>query len=207
MIAGRRCRHRHLAIGDDVFVGSHDPGADAPDFAALYGASGVVTPRMAYRLWSGALACGDTWRLAREDPRWLIDELPPIARPWATPASPWIDRFISCFYEVADRISVGNVSEESVTRCSGEEMAFHLIIDHPKAEFDSGMDAEDEHLCRLPHRGHADTDFELIRDALLQDDDILMLFDPALDGIDEPDSGYRTVNLHPSRWFLPFDPT
>lgn len=36
----------------------------------------------------------------------------------------------------------------------------------------------------------------------------LMLYNASLDGIDDPDNelaaAYRTVNLHPSRWFLPF---
>jgi hypothetical protein len=204
MIAGRRHGHQHLASCDDVVVDEAVTGADTPDFAKLFGTGGSLTPRMGCRLWSGALTCGDTWRLAREDPRWLIDELPPIARPWARPASPWLDRFISCFYDLADRIAVADVAEDSLTTCTGDEMALHLVIDFAEAEFDSGMDTEVDTLCNLPIRGHPDADFELVRDALLQDNDVPMLFDPSLDGIDEPDSGHRTVNLHPNRWFLPF---
>lgn len=206
-MAGRSCIHRCPVSREDEDVsGEIAPGADTPDFAALYGTRGSLTPRMGYRLWSGALACGDTWRLAREDPRWLIEDLPPIARPWAIPGSPWLDRFVSSFYEIADRIAVGSTAEDVLTACTGDEMALHLVIDFAEAEFDSGTDAMDGHLELLPALGDSDTDFESARDALLRDDDVLMLFDPSLDGIDDPDSGYRTANLHPERWFLPFEP-
>lgn len=204
---GRRpCIHRSLTTRKDEVVEEAAAGADLPDFTALYGSDGSLTPRMAYRMWSGALASGDTWRLARDDPRWLIDDLPPIARPWAIPVSPWLDRFVSGFYDIADRIALGSVAEDALTTCTGDEMALHLVIDFAEAEFESGTDAFDERIALLPALGDSDTDFESARDVLLRDDDVLMLFDPSLDGVDDPDSGYRTVNLHPERWFLPFEP-
>lgn len=48
-----------------------------------------------------------------------------------------------------------------------------------------------------------------MRDVLLRDLDVLLLFDLRLDGIDDPEGEVAriegTANLHPARWFLPFD--
>lgn len=178
-----------------------------PDFTALYGDHRYVTPRMAYRLWTGAQYCGDTWRLADGDPRALLIDLPPIAYRWVEGA--WLDRFIESFDSIEDRLAAGKVSPLSLTRCTGEEMALHLVIDHAEADFESGIDASGGELERLPARGEADHDFELMRDILLRDLDVLLLFDLRLDGIDDPESEVAriegTANLHPARWFLPFD--
>jgi len=58
----------------------HEP---TPRFAALYGNQGFVSPRMAYRLWTAAQFCGDTWRFEEEDPRVTLMYLPPISHRWA----------------------------------------------------------------------------------------------------------------------------
>lgn len=183
--------------------------AATPNFADLYRTSEYVTPRMACRLWNAALICADTWRLAAGDVNILLEELPPIARPHAT--GPWLDRFIAGFDALADRIAAGDVAEEVLTTCTGEEMAVHILIDFAEGHSNSGLDTHDNQLQQLPERGATDSDFELMRDILLRDNDVLMLFDPSLDGIDDPDNAltaaYRTVNLHPNRWFLPFDDT
>ncbi len=60
----------------------------------------------------------------------------------------------------------------------------------------------------LPKDPEFDDDFEWARDVLFRDHDVLLLFDPTLDGVDDPESElhqrFRFANLHPSRWFLPF---
>jgi hypothetical protein len=178
---------------------------DHPDFAQIYGSNESITPRLARRLWTAALFCADTWRLA-DDPGVLIEDLPPVAWPHAVGA--WYQRFVDSFDALADRIARGQIAEDEVTTCTGEEMALHLVIDFAEGEFDSGFDSDAEALDRLPDRGDADHDFERARDLLLRDEDVLMLYDASLDGIDDPDNdlaaAYRTVNLRPSRWFLPF---
>lgn len=120
----------------------------------------------------------------------------------------WYQRLVDSFDALADRITRRQIAEGEVTTRTGEEMALHLVIDFAEGEFDSGFDSDAEALDRLPDRGDADHDFERARDVLLRDEDVLILYDASGDGIDDPDNdlaaAYRTVNLHPSRWFLPF---
>lgn len=182
----------------------HEP---TPRFAALYGNQGFVSPRMAYRLWTAAQFCGDTWRLEEEDPRVTLMYLPPITHRWADGA--WLDRFIESFYLIESRLAAGDVSPISLTRCTGEEMALHIVIDHAEGDFESGIDASEGEIDQLPECGDRDHDFELMRDVLLRDLDVLLLFDMRLDGIEDPASEVArfegTANLHPAQWFLTFD--
>lgn len=182
----------------------HEP---TPRFASLFGDHAFVTPRMAYRLWAGAQFCGDTWRLEKDDPRVMLTDLPPIADRWAEGV--WLDRFIASFDLIEGRLAAGDVSPVSLTRCTGEEMALHLVIDHAEGDFDSGIDPSGGELDQLPGRGDADHDFELMRDVLFRDLDVLLLFDMRLDGIEDPSSEVArlegTADLHPTQWFLTFD--
>jgi hypothetical protein len=64
-----------------------------------------------------------------------------------------------------------------------------------------------EQLAALP--GHADDyDWGLASEVLLQDDDILDLFDVRMDGIEDPESDYnRSMGMgdyRPQAWFRPF---
>jgi len=71
-----------------------------------------------------------------------------------------------------------------------------------------GVFDDDDALGRLPILRAHDDDFVRARDVLFHDHDVLSLFDPSLDGIE--DSGalenmeLRLVNLHPRQWFEPF---
>lgn len=202
-------RHRSRASRSDSHHGRVSEAVDQPDdpdFATLYGGRGSITPRLARRLWTAALFCADTWRHAGSERPFLIEDLPPVAWPHAVGA--WYEQFVDCFDVLADRIAVGQIAQDEITNCTGEEMALHLVIDVAEREFDSGFDSDAEALDQLPGHGAADIAFERARDVLLQDDDVLMLYDASLDGIDDPDNEiaavYRVVNLHPTQWFLPF---
>lgn len=177
-----------------------------PRFAELYGEQALVSPRMAYRLWTVAQYCGDTWRLEEDDPRVTLMYLPPIAHRWADGA--WLDRFVESFNLIESRLAEGDVSPISLTRCTGEEMALHIVIDHAEGDFEFGIDAPEREIDELPDRGEHDHDFDLIRDVLLRDLDVLLLFDMRLDGIEDPASEVArlegTANLHPAQWFLTF---
>lgn len=179
---------------------------DDPDFAQVYGSNERITPRLARRLWTAALFCADTWRDAGSERSFLVEDLPPVA--WPHAIGVWYERLVDCFDVLADRIALGRIGEDEITTCTGEEMALHLVIDVAEREFDSGFDSDAEALDPLPDHGAADTAFGRARDVLLQDDDVLMLYDASLDGIDDPDNEvaavYRVVNLHPTQWFLPF---
>jgi len=88
-------------------------------------------------------------------------------------------------------------------------MALHIVIDHAEGDFESGIDASEGEIDQLPECGDRDHDFELMRDVLLRDLDVLLLFDMRLDGIEDPASEVArlegTANLHPAQWFLTFD--
>ncbi len=58
-------------------------------------------------------------------------------------------------------------------------------------------------LPHLPDHGEDDIGFGFMRDALFEDNDVLMLFNPTLSGIEQDDQ-LGPAHLHPIRWFLPF---
>jgi hypothetical protein len=145
-----------------------------PDFADVYRTSEYVTPRMAWRPWTAARICGDTWHLATGDLNVLLKELPPIARSFAT--GPWLERLVGSFDALAKRIGDGAIAEKALTACTGEEMALHMVIDFAEGHFDSGLDADDQ-LEQLPDRGSADSDFELMRDVHLHPSRWFLRFD------------------------------
>ena len=175
-----------------------------PPFAALYGSDDTVSTRTAYWLWATADHLHDTYRI---DPDSLVDLLPPIARPHLEGA--WRDRLIQCFATVAQRLAQGVRDEYSLTNCTGEEMALQIVLMSADDFQADSLWPEPDALEALPSH-QFDYDFDLMSDVLLKDNDVMRLFDPHLDGIDDPQNDYAVdrgmVNLHPSRWFLPFDP-
>lgn len=175
-----------------------------PPFETLYGTDDLVSPRTAYWVWSTADYLHDTYSL---DPEGLFELLPPIARPHFEGA--WRDRLIQCFGAIAQRIAVGMHDEYSLTNCTGEEMALQIVLDAAEDFQADKLWPEPGFLESLPSH-EFDYDFDLMHDVLLKDNDVMRLFDPHLDGIDDPENEYAAsrgiVNLHPTRWFLPFDP-
>ncbi len=174
-----------------------------PPFAALYGSDDTVSPRTAYWLWATADYLHDTYLL---DPDGLLDLLPPIARPHFEGV--WRDRLIQCFARLAERLARGVRDEYSLTNCTGEEMALQIALRSAGDFHADSLWPEPDVLAALPSH-EFDYDFDLMSDVLLKDNDVMRLFDPQLDGIDDPQNDYAAdhgmVNLHPSRWFLPFD--
>jgi hypothetical protein len=177
-----------------------------PDFVSCFPVQGDwLPPRMACALWIVAGVLADLWREDLDDPTLLLDELPLVARPVADRA--WLERFVGCFEDLHRRIGGGVADSVSLPRCTGDEMALHVVIATAEAHVADGLLDEDALWSSLPVSDR-DSDFELAREYLLQDHDVLHLFDPALDGIeadDDPDlSSLRTANLHPRDWFKPF---
>lgn len=62
-------------------------------------------------------------------------------------------------------------------------------------------DSRPREVPHLPEHHGPDSDFDWVREVL--DHDVLMLFNPSLDGIEDP-AVVDTANLHPREWFLPF---
>lgn len=186
------------------------PPKREPDFARLYAesaAAGRVTPRLAYCLWSIAGYLADTWRDALSDPASLLEELPPAAQRVADEA--WLARFVQCFEALAERMASADFPETGPALCTGDEMALHLVIAYAEDIVAHGLlDPAGSPEASLPAWGEPDPDFDVARDELFHDHDVLALFEPALDGIEDPESdvnrAFRMVNLHPAQWFLPF---
>lgn len=183
--------------------------APVPDFAALYepgySRGARMTPRMAYSLWHSSVYLADTWRDGRDDPELLVESLPPLARPLAH--GEWYDRFADGFDQLADRIAAGDGDQERLASCTGEEMALHLAIDLAEALTIDGL-LDLDAASSLPDHGTDDGDFDTMRNLLFTDHDVLILFDPAMDGAEIPGSllerAERYANLHPRDWFKPF---
>lgn len=206
---------------------------DNPDWAKLFGPRSKVntgydddeedgpwlTPRMAAKI--HYIAIDDAHSLLEIHPR-----LPKIARPFFQKSRVWRLAFRDCYVRIGLRLQKGLPPNPN---CTGEEMAFHNIMDR-------APDAEDglfsyEHYNSLPKYPN-DDEFETVRDNVIEDDDVLMLFEPndhghddSSDEGDNPDvdnpvlgpgslasfmlgSGgemMRSSNLHPKDWFLAFD--
>jgi hypothetical protein len=174
-----------------------------PDFADLYepwiGRGGNITPRMAYYLWVSAQFLGDYWRLAATDPE-RVEELPVLARPLAH--GTWIDQFAACFDRLADRIANGDADTNILSHSTGDELALHMTIDLAEEDLAEGT-LDPREVTHLPEHDRPDSDFNWMREVLFEDHDVLMLFNPSLDGIEDP-AVLDTANLHPRDWFRPF---
>lgn len=181
----------------------HDWPGRVPDLALLYGHPDcILSPRMAFRLWRTALLLQATYGDEGMSES-LLPELPPIARRLADDA--WLARFIRCFGSLAERIGRGGFDPSETASCTGDEMALHLVIDEAEEEAHCGEIQIPEYLPSDPER---DDDFELVREIMFRDHDVLLLFEGSLDGIEDGESEmnefYRFANLHPREWFLPF---
>lgn len=185
-----------------------DAAPDAPDFARLYAGPGSpMSPRMASRLWAAAVLLADTYQ---GQLHLLKRTLPPIAQRVVDEA--WMERFVACFDSLALRLERGEADAMQISTCTAEEMALHLVIDAAEGATRDGSLVNDPSLPVHPDR---DGEFDAVRELLFGDHDVLLLFDPTLDGIEAPDwdpnEHQLFANLHPTAWFLPFtddgDPT
>ena len=151
--------------------------------------------------------CGDARRRRqnRAPHRLLLEPARPVLSVVAP--RPWYDHFVDCFDHLADRIGAGDGDQERLATCTGEEMALHLAIDLAEAlAIDELLDVDA--VSSLPDHGADDGDFDTMRSLLFTDHAVLILFDPAMDGAEIPDSlldrAERYANLHPRDWFKPF---
>lgn len=164
--------------------------------------SGPLGPRMALHLWCAARAIVER---ANVEPSSVVAGLPVTARPFAqNPA--WVACLADAYRMVRDRLAVGAFP---IARCTGQEFALHIVISYAAMADAQGVGPvpEDYGLQLIPEPD--DDDFAEAHGVLFDDADILMLFDPVLDGIEDPDSEANQrlglgPYLHPSHWFEPF---
>lgn len=188
----------------DAFDDEAPDELDEPDFAALYephiNADGWrMTPRMAWRLWTAAQYLADECGGAARARHRCSGSSLRFAHDYFR-ARTWRGQFVAGFDRVAERIG-GVDNGDVLARCTAEELALHLIIDLAEADYIDGA-ISPAAACHLPGHGENDEDFNWMR-VLFEDHDVLMLFGPALDGV-EHDPELATAYLHPRDWFSPF---
>lgn len=117
---------------------------------------------------------------------------------------PWRRQMARCLDDLAADIEAG---QWPLPRCTGEEMALHLAIDHA-----AQLTGDRPHRVAraiADHPRHVDDfDWEGCSNLLFEDHDVLMLFDDALDGIEDSGSELNQhmgmANLAAADWFEPF---
>jgi hypothetical protein len=167
-----------------------------------------MSPRFAYMLWSNSEFLADTFVLGQM----YEDELPPavlryLGRLDSIGQAAWLARFSASFVYFADCAALGVVP---YPRCTGEEMALHILLSCVGGDIEDldELYGDNEDFAALPEatRDLADS-LRTAGDSWFEDEDVLMLFNDALDGI-EGDEGITEVmglaNLQPASWFLPF---
>ncbi|MER5524476.1 hypothetical protein ABT075_07640 [Streptomyces sp. NPDC002677] len=116
----------------------------------------------------------------------------------------WRRQLVRCFDDLARDIRAG---KRPVPTCTGEEMALHMAVDHA-----SSMVVDDPELVTSfvedvpPH--HDDWDWGVCLDAFLEDTDVLFLYEPWAQGIEDSDHHLNSfmgfANLEVEDWFVPF---
>jgi hypothetical protein len=86
-------------------------------------------------------------------------------------------------------------------------MALHLILQAAPTAVDDDWGGLDDRLADLS--AHCDDfDWDVAEDVLFQDLDILTLFDPSTDGVEDPDDdlnkAMRIGDYRPEAWFTAF---
>lgn len=177
---------------------------DADDFAAdaYTTPRSPVGPRMGLALWCAAREIVER---AEVDPQSTAVGLPSCARSYGV-QPPWLARLIDCFRAVRDRLGAGDFP---IARCTGDEYATHIIIGYAAMADAAGVGPRPEEFGLQLIPGPDDDDYAAAHGDLLADGDVLMLFDPILDGIEDPTSDVNQRLgigpwLHPRHWFDPF---
>jgi len=171
-----------------------------------------MTPRTAAVLWSAArILAGHGYDdveehgsdLLQERTEWyLFDRYPRLT--WSQDAA-WRRRAARSYDDLASDLAAGNWP---LPTCPAEELALHLILeDVPSAAEDGWAGLDEATLDSLP-KEPGDFDWDAMLDVLFQDTDILHLFEPGLDGIDNPHDALNAEmamgDYRPSAWFQNF---
>ena len=183
------------------------PASEMPQFAILYGGrSSDLTPRQAFLLWSGLQLQLDDFIGAAEGETSLIDltssRLSRIARVYETTefrrrmaasAQTLIERLCSGYFSDA----LAHTTSEEVLLCMAIDRVAELLTDMPDALLHDGIDSD------IPLVDKDDADLEFLRDLVLGDSDIPLLYDPALDGAERDPAIMARFDayLHPNEWF------
>ena len=164
-------------------------------------ADALLTPRNANVI----LYAAETLRINMEgDPESVLEELPPLAQLQGVEI---VGKLMKELERIVETISAGN---EPTPNCTGEEMVLHMLLDGAADQWRAkgmyGVCGPLEAVNDLLPECRRDADFGMMGEMWFEDADVLWLFDPAMDGIeDSPEGQFLGVAyLHPKDWFKPF---
>jgi len=167
-----------------------------------------LTPRTAAALWARCQLLGDGAYNDIEthgdnpvdpDEAWIVfSDFPRIT--WRQ-TSAWRRQCARAFDDLAGDLAAGHWP---LPTCPAEEMALHLAVQANQELDDEWL----EQILTTMRSDPGDEDRDGVTDALFQDTDILGLFDPALDGIEDPNSDanayFQIGDYRPPAWFHTF---
>lgn len=183
------------------------------DRDTCYKCSGFqMTPRTAAALWSLAQILADSGyddveehdsNPMRDEGDWsLFDRYPRIT--WGQDAM-WRRQAARAYDDLAADLEKG---AWPLPTCPAEEMALHMILEDVPSAVNDGWTGLDESVLASLLERPDDFDWDAMPDVLLQDTDILQLFEPDLDGIEDPHEGLNADmamgDYRPSAWFKAF---
>ena len=133
---------------------------------------------------------------------YLFDRYPRLT--WSQDAA-WRRRAARAYDDLAADLAAG---DWPLPTCPAEELALHLILqDAPSAVEHGWAGLDGATFDSLPEHPD-DLDWDAMPDVLFQDTDILHLFEPGLDGIDDPHDALNAQmaigDYRPSAWFENF---
>ena len=170
-----------------------------------------LTPRTADALWSAAQILADhaydDVENHGDDPvdlegGWILfDQFPAIT--WRQDAV-WRRQAARAFDDLASDLAEGHWP---LPRCFGEEMALHLMLEDAATGIADGWIEPSAQVARQPSHPD-DYDWEMAGEILFLDHDVLTLFEPAFDGIEDPESEINARlsmgDMRPRAWFATF---
>ncbi|MGW7556526.1 tetratricopeptide repeat protein [Streptomyces rimosus] len=116
----------------------------------------------------------------------------------------WRHQMARCFDDLANDIKAG---EWPLPTCTAEEMAMHLALEEASAMVIADPEFVDD-LVRDIAEAPNDYDWDLCLTLFLEDTDVLLLFEPWSQGIEDPENhiGQRLgiAGLEADQWFVPF---
>ncbi len=161
----------------------------------------LALQQLSDQAWQEVSTLGD--QLAQRNAGGLFGSLPRVT--WHQDGS-WRRQMAPAFDDPAADCSS---DAEVEPRCTGEEMALHLGIARAQDLTRNRPRLVRDTVAGLPE-DRGDFDWGACSDVLFQDHDVLMLFDHALDGMEDPEGDIHQslgmVNLAPHDWFAAFDP-
>ena len=122
----------------------------------------------------------------------------------------FIRRLVEAARDLRNRVATATFPDRRLATCTAQEFIIHIALDRLEddlAQIRHGIHFDGFH--KVFPKTRYDDDVGLYRDALLDDRDVELLFDPALDGVESDQLialQLNPVHLHPTEWLPPSYP-